>query len=172
MQDGICRSALSAAKNIATTSGAAGVTISPSKTTNIHAGNTVTYTAAMDNPQGATYQWTVASGTTNATPTSGTGDKIAVNFSAAGTATVSLAASNACGTATVTVFDFAAIPVGTGTLTGRSCFDVAQINDGGTCGDLASRQALCNKSERSETKPDLLTEFSARVERVVKPVRF
>jgi hypothetical protein len=104
-QDGICRSAMSAAKNIAAVSGAANVVIKGKKE-NIHAGFTVTYTAEMDNPQGETYQWSVEPGTTNASPTSGTGNPFAVHFADVGTATVSLSASNACGTATVTDNNF------------------------------------------------------------------
>jgi uncharacterized protein (TIGR02145 family) len=109
-QDGICRSAMSAAKNIATTSGAATVTIS-GPTSNIHAGFTETYKATMNNAQGATYSWTVNPGTTGATPTSGTGSEIVLTFGAAGTATLSLTASNACGSATVTNNNYS-IPVG------------------------------------------------------------
>jgi uncharacterized protein (TIGR02145 family) len=103
-QDGICRSAMSDVKNIAYSSGAATVTISgkDGSDNTLKAGNTETYTATMNNPQGASYSWTVDPGTTGATPTSGTGDNIALTFASDGTATLYLDASNACGTATVT----------------------------------------------------------------------
>jgi uncharacterized protein (TIGR02145 family) len=66
---------------------------------NLEVGQTRTYTAVMDNPQGATYNWTV----TNATLTSGQGtNQITVNFHTAANASISLEASNACGPATVT----------------------------------------------------------------------
>jgi uncharacterized protein (TIGR02145 family) len=99
-QDGACRSAMSNVKSIATTSGAATVTIS-GKATGVNPGDTETYTATMNNPQGASYSWTVEPGTTGATPASGTSDNIALTFASVGTATLTIAASNACGTATV-----------------------------------------------------------------------
>jgi uncharacterized protein (TIGR02145 family) len=42
---------------------------------------------------------------------------------------------------TVTVNAPAAIPVGSGTLSGRTCFDVAQSNNSGECGNLTGRQS-------------------------------
>jgi hypothetical protein len=244
---GSCVSVRSLAKNISVTSGAATVTIS-GKNSGVHPGDVESYTATMNNAQGASYSWTVTPGTTGATPTSGTGNQISVTFASTGTATIALAASNACGTATVsnnnyevevvpdcnpasitahkpssksvsatagssasisvttagsptltcqwysnttaantdgsavsgataatyntpesltagtyyyycvvtsscdnskdtsdvftvTIVNPATLATGTGTFAGRTCFDVAKTNDGGDCGDLASRQA-------------------------------
>jgi uncharacterized protein (TIGR02145 family) len=104
-KSGNCVSELSGAKGITVSSGAASATISGDQT-GINPGDTRTYTAAMNNPQGASYSWTI-SGDANPTPTSGTGSSIAVRFSSAGTATINLTAQNACGTATVTNNNYA-----------------------------------------------------------------
>ncbi|MDR1763855.1 MAG: PKD domain-containing protein [Dysgonamonadaceae bacterium] len=241
--NGSCVSARSLAKNISTVSGAAAVTISGAQTGN--PGDIITFTAAMNNPQGATYSWTASSPAV--VQGLSTGSQFVVSFPTDGSYTVSLVASNACGTAPVTnnnypvtiapacnsasilshspasksastifnvgtsisvsaagsptlsyewyktttavasggtkvgsaslystptdlaegthyyycivtsscdnstatsdVFtvtvnpDPATLPTGTGSFAGRTCFDVAQTNDGGDCGALASRQA-------------------------------
>ncbi|MDR1763470.1 MAG: hypothetical protein LBR64_05910, partial [Dysgonamonadaceae bacterium] len=244
-QDDICRSPLSAAKHISIASGVATATIS-GNTTNIHAGFSETYSASLNNPQGASYSWSVSGGATISG--SATGSSAVLKFTAAGTATLTLTASNACGAATVTNNNFpitvgaacvtpsvnsytpsskavsvvagnvatlsinaagsstlsyqwysnsandnttgtqisgetaaaytisdklavgthyfyckvktscngdettssvftvtvkavSTLPAGSGTLSGRTCFDVAQTNNSSDCGDLASRQA-------------------------------
>jgi uncharacterized protein (TIGR02145 family) len=102
--NGSCVSARSKAKNIAYNSGAAVATITGPATVN--AGRTKTYSVEIDNPQDATFSWTVNPGTTGATPTSGTGSDITIYFADEGTATISLEAQNACGTAAITNNDY------------------------------------------------------------------
>jgi uncharacterized protein (TIGR02145 family) len=98
-KNGDCVSGFSSVKAVTISTGSASVTINgPASVT---AGETKTYTAIMDNPQGASYSWTIVPGSTGATPTSGSSSLIAVNFTTPGTATVKLTASNACGTAVV-----------------------------------------------------------------------
>ncbi|GHT61094.1 hypothetical protein FACS189451_02420 [Bacteroidia bacterium] len=99
-QNGNCVSEPSSAKGITVSTGAATATISGDQS-GIKAGETWTYTATLNNSQGASYSWSVDPGTTGATPTSGTGSSIVLRFSAAGTAIISLSAANACGEAMV-----------------------------------------------------------------------
>ncbi|MDR1764383.1 MAG: fibrobacter succinogenes major paralogous domain-containing protein, partial [Dysgonamonadaceae bacterium] len=96
--NGSCVSARSLAKNISTVSGAAAVTISGAQTGN--PGDIITFTAAMNNPQGASYAWTASSPAVVQGLSSGS--QFVVSFPTDGSYTVSLVASNACGTASVT----------------------------------------------------------------------
>jgi uncharacterized protein (TIGR02145 family) len=246
VKKGNCVSVLSNAIDLSLSSAAASVTISgdAGDINKIHAGNTRTYTAVMDHPQGASYSWAVEPGATGATPLSGSGSSISLRFANAGTATLTLTAANACGAAlvannsyqvtvdaacvapsvasyspavkSVTVFEGSiggnlsitasgsptlsyewhqlpgdavvgtnsasfpipagltqgtyryyckltstcdnntvtsdpftvtvnpnpgTYPAGAGSFAGRTCFDVAETNDGGECGDLTTRQA-------------------------------
>jgi hypothetical protein len=104
-RSGDCVSELSGAKGVTAYSGTASATIS-GEASGINPGDTRTYTAAMNNPQGASYSWTI-SGDANPTPASGTGSSIAVRFNSVGTATINLSAQNACGTASVTNNNYA-----------------------------------------------------------------
>jgi uncharacterized protein (TIGR02145 family) len=96
---GGCVSGLSNAKGITVSSGIASATISGDQS-GINPGDTRTYTAAMNNPQGASYSWTVTGA--GATPASGSGSSISIRFTSAGTAMITLTATNACGSVTVT----------------------------------------------------------------------
>jgi uncharacterized protein (TIGR02145 family) len=96
---GTCVSDLSIEKNIALSSALTDVTIEGPNTVNL--GDSKTYTALMDNPQGAQYAWSISNAeTTGATiqgPTNGS--SVVVNYTASGKVTISLNASNACGNA-------------------------------------------------------------------------
>jgi uncharacterized protein (TIGR02145 family) len=95
-KSGSCMSLASPPKSISV-SGYAAVRIDGPNQVSI--GNTKTYTAVMDNPQGASYTWNV----NGASLLAGQGtSSILVNFPSEGTATIGLSAANACGAATLT----------------------------------------------------------------------
>jgi uncharacterized protein (TIGR02145 family) len=54
---------------------------------------------------------------------------------------VCLSDSVAAGPFVVNAMDISAVPAGSGSLSGKFCFDIAFSNDGGSCGTLTSRQA-------------------------------
>ncbi|MDR0810653.1 MAG: hypothetical protein LBN23_00010, partial [Paludibacter sp.] len=101
--NGNCVSEESNVYRIETTSGTANVTITGTQTANI--GETKPYTAVSDNPLGATITWT-ATGDADPTPANGTGAYFGVKFNAVGTASISLTATNACGTSIITNNDY------------------------------------------------------------------
>jgi uncharacterized protein (TIGR02145 family) len=98
-KEGVCLSNQSSPKTLIA-SATANVTIS-GPVSGINIGASKTYTAVMDNLQGAAYTWSV-SGPSGTSIQSGQGtNSILVYFPTAGTATINLAATNACGTATI-----------------------------------------------------------------------
>ena len=96
---GGCYSEISLPRDVTISSSSnANVTINGSLLTSINIRDVRTFIATMDNPQGETYNWTV----TGATLLSGQGtNTITVRFDTAGTASITLTASNVCGAATV-----------------------------------------------------------------------
>lgn len=64
----------------------------------------------------------------------------------------------ASGLYTVTVSrDPASITLGNGTFTGKTCFDVAETNDGGGCGTLSYRKPIKSDFEKSATNTQIYT---------------
>lgn len=117
----------------------------------INAGSTVNYKVSVAGGVNPAYQWysnttasttggTVVSGATAATYTS------APTF--VGTFYLYCMVTNGCGGTPVAspVFTLKVnsnpdiLPVGTGSLAGKSCFDIAESNDNVSCGSLTSRQ--------------------------------
>ncbi|MDR0681830.1 MAG: DUF1566 domain-containing protein [Dysgonamonadaceae bacterium] len=101
--NGTCISLVSAPKVVSSASGLAEVTISGQQTAN--PGDTRTYTAMMNNPQGAAYNWTV--GGVGSLVSGQRSNQITVYFASAGAATIGLTAANDCGTASVTNNNYA-----------------------------------------------------------------
>jgi hypothetical protein len=61
------------------------------------------------------------------------------------------------------------LPVGTGTLVGKSCFDVVEINNGGSCGELAGRQS--QKADFSQAATNTQT-YTFTTSGTVSKIRF
>jgi hypothetical protein len=109
---------------------------------------TETITASVSAVPGATsYVWTLPTGLTGTSTT----NSITITGAVEGTyaaGTISVTATNDCGTtaasysteAVSVVMNPGLIPAGSGSFAGRTCFDVAQVNDAGECGNLTSRQ--------------------------------
>jgi uncharacterized protein (TIGR02145 family) len=97
--NGTCVSEQSAEKNIALSSALTNVSIS-GPNTGILPGDSKTYTAQMDNPQGAQYTWSISDAGAGATIQGQTnGSSVVVNYASNGSATINLIATNACGDA-------------------------------------------------------------------------
>ncbi|MDP5201172.1 hypothetical protein [Flavobacterium sp. DG2-3] len=115
----------------------------------------------------ATYQWysNTSASTTGGTAISGaTTAAYTYTPTAVGTSYLYCVVTNGCAgnkTGTSPVFTVvaaqnpASIPTGTGSLSGKTCFDIAESNDGVSCGALASR--LSNKSDFNLTATNTQT---------------
>jgi uncharacterized protein (TIGR02145 family) len=120
--------------------GITGVSISGGTTT------AITLTASATGGTASSYEWYLG-GSPVGTTTANTYTVPQNVKDAAGTYAYTVKAINACSEATspvpaiVEVIDLASLPDGSGSgkLSGRTIFDIAQGNDGGACGDLAAR---------------------------------
>ncbi|MBF4518098.1 hypothetical protein IRZ71_17165 [Flavobacterium sp. ANB] len=150
-------------------------------TQNITAGTAVTLSVSASSAVQATYQWysNTSTSTTGGTAINGaTTASYSYTPSAVGTTYFYCIVKNGCSgnpTATSPAFTINAtvnpinIPVGTGTLGGRTCFDIAESNFNTTCGTQAARTT--NKADFNTTAVNTQTYTFTPVGTVSK-VRF
>jgi uncharacterized protein (TIGR02145 family) len=108
-----------------------------------------TFTASINTVSNATsYVWTLPSGLTGTSTT----NSITITGATAGTyaaGTIKVAAKNDCETSATSnspaavsvLINPSSLPDGSGSFAGRTCFDVAQVNNSGECSNLSSRQS-------------------------------
>ncbi|WP_291141916.1 hypothetical protein [Flavobacterium sp. UBA7680] len=122
------------------------VTAQSSTAQNTTAGSAVTLSVSVTNAVQATYQW--FSSPSGASISGATSASYLYTPSGAGTASFYCVVKNGCtgnptGNSHVFAVTAAANPeniaAGNGTLSGRTCFDIAQTEGGDTCGTLSSR---------------------------------
>lgn len=161
-------------------------TVSPSLPTNIksivNVGVTLGPVSAtfVSGTPGTSYQWysNTAPSTTGGTGISGaTNNTYIATNSTVGTYYYYCEVKNAgCNSATmatglytVVVSDPAGNPIGTGTFSGKTCFDVVEINDGGSCSTLASRTS--QKTDFSKTATNTQT-YTYTTSGAISKIRF
>ncbi|WP_406844300.1 hypothetical protein [Flavobacterium soyae] len=130
------------------------LTAQSSTAQNTTAGSAVTLSVSAANAVQATYQWysnTSASNTGGTAVSGAAAASYSYTPSAAGSYYFYCIVKNGCTgnpTGTSPVFTVTAavnpanIPSGTGTLSGKTCFDIAESNDNTSCGTLASRISM------------------------------
>ncbi|GAB6120348.1 hypothetical protein JCM30204_14970 [Dysgonomonas termitidis] len=137
--------------------GITGVSISGGTTILQGATTAVTLTATATGGTASSYEWYLG-GSPVGTTTANTYTVPQNVKDVAGTYAYTVKAINACSEATspapaiVEVIDLASLPDGSasGTLSGRTIFDIAQGNDGGACGDLAARAPFSTDFTQTE----------------------
>lgn len=144
-------------------------TIQTGSTTTLGA---VTATASSGNPT-YTYQWysnTVNSNVGGTPLPAETNSSLTVTGAVAGTfyyfCEVTIQATGTCAstskrssvyTIVVNDIDLNTIPTGQGTFLGQTCFDVAEVNNGGSCGSLEARRQKKADFTSSSTNPQTYT---------------
>ena len=154
-----------------------GATITGSLTSGLSASVTASVPYTGGNGRSYSSQTVTSTGVTGLTATlpagtltSSTGNivyTITGTPSAAGTASFAISLGGQSCTLNITVG--AALPTGSGSLAGKSCFDVVEVNDGGDCGTKASR--LSQKSDFSLTATNTQT-YTFTPTSAVSNVRF
>jgi uncharacterized protein (TIGR02145 family) len=138
-------------------------------TQNVIAGKGATVKVSIANGVSPTYQWysNTTTSTTGGTAISGaTTASYVYTPATAGTYYLYCIATNGCSgnpTATSPSFTVTAavnpanLPVGSGSLSGRTCFDIAESNDNSSCGTLPGRQASKADFNLTATNTQLYT---------------
>ena len=127
---------------------------------------------SVSNPvAGATYTWTVTGA--GWTPASGTGTSITLTPGTE-TGTINVVAANGSCTSTAASMNVSIITIpttlGSGSLTGRICFDIAETEGGTECGTLASR--LPNQANFADPATSTQTYTFTALSSPVNNVRF
>ncbi|OMQ10480.1 hypothetical protein BXU01_14485 [[Flexibacter] sp. ATCC 35103] len=119
-------------------------------TQSVAAGSSVQVSISVSGGVSPAYQWysSGTSGTTGNAISGANNSSYSYSPSTAGTSYLYCIVTNGCSgnlQATSPVFTVvtqanpATLPAGSGTFGGKSCFDIAESNDGGTCGTLSAR---------------------------------
>lgn len=132
----------------------------------VTAGSSATVSLSVSSGVNPTYQWyrNATASTTGGAAVGGSSASYSYIPSEAGTTYFYCIVTNGCAgnyQATSPVFTViananpATIPTGAGSLSGKTCFDIAESNDGGSCGPLASR--IATKADFSQTATNTQT---------------
>ncbi|PWK02292.1 hypothetical protein BC749_101356 [Flavobacterium araucananum] len=150
---------------------------------NVTAGSSITVAVTGTKLNTPTYQWylnTTASTTGGTVLPSATLASYAFSPTVAGTYYLYCIVTNGCAgnfTAVSPVFTAivtanpAVLPIGTGVLAGRTCFDVAESNDNAGCGLLTMRKALVTMADFNQTATNTQT-YTFTPNGTVSKVRF
>jgi len=147
----------------------------------VTAGSSANVAVSVSSGVNPTYQWysNATNSTTGGTPVGTSSASYTYTPSGAGTTYFYCIVTNSCAgnlKATSPVFTITAnanpatLPDGSGLLSGKSCFDIAESNDGGSCGILSTRTAI--KADFNQTATNTQTYTFKPSGAAVSKVRF